>query len=688
MPSLCRLLLGVLLVQARPAEADAFTDAFAIRKADCIMDEAHMGLVNGMATAGVRHSRVGSVDGLWSPPHVSSDFLLEARVGGESIPAVDYTWLPYRIAAQGNVNGLDIAADTVLVDGVRGGLVHVRVHNPGPEDAKIPLAFTAGGTLDKTNVWEFSTTLSKSPARAAETPDGVLWRGKDGVFGVAVAGGAFDGTQWAAPMTVPPGESRETAAAFAIGGEGEVRAALRRILEDPARAHADTAAAWQARMEDLFSKLPRLESDNPALDAWYNRSLLHLLMNRWNLPEMVLQPYYGTGSVRGGCLCEYLWNFGEVWEILPLCDPEAAKAHIRQFLSVDITKHFAFMPLTGEAFGPWYPVNQEKITGLVYWLVKNTGDTAFLSETVNGKTVLDWMVENALVGDDPARPVALIDYGPSNSHLELRRGYPYNHVMPDLNGRRYDTYLRVAELCDTAGKPMPLLRERAVRLKEVLRRELWNPELRWFHFKNGEGVPDTRYTIQLFKLFKSPVLDPDQVEGLLSHLNETEFLSPFGLHSLSKTDVAYDQVDIDNGGGGSCTCFPPQIAERLYKAGHSAPADDLLRRILWWGSRMPYWGDSLVANAADYRKDTPLQCTIDGATAAQAVIFGLFGIEAAMDGSVTIAPKPTTLAGEISLKGVRLRGKHFDVRLKTGGFVVRIGGDEKTAQTGGFLRLD
>ena len=109
----------------------------------------------------------------------------------------------------------------------------------------------------------------------------------------------------------------------------------------------------------------------------------------------------------------------------------------------------------------------------------------------------------------------------------------------------------------------------------------------------------------MFKLFGSGVLDAETDKGLLSHLNEREFLSRYGLHSLSKLDVAYDPVDIDNGGPGSCTSFPPQIAERLYKAGHAGAAEDLISRLLWWGERLPYWGDSIVADQMDYRKDTP-----------------------------------------------------------------------------------
>ncbi len=97
-------------------------------------------------------------------------------------------------------------------------------------------------------------------------------------------------------------------------------------------------------------------------------------------------------------------------------------------------------------------VNQEKLIGLVDQHVRITGETAFLAEVVNGQTVLEHVIQSAMWLDDRSRPVELIDYGPSGAHLEL--GWPganghdapqaYNHVMPDLNGRRYANYLRAA----------------------------------------------------------------------------------------------------------------------------------------------------------------------------------------------------------------------------------------------------
>jgi archaellum component FlaG (FlaF/FlaG flagellin family) len=40
-------------------------------------------------------------------------------------------------------------------------------------------------------------------------------------------------------------------------------------------------------------------------------------------------------------------------------------------------------------------VNQEKIVGLIYYYVKNTGDTAFLQDMVGGKTILDHAIAHA-----------------------------------------------------------------------------------------------------------------------------------------------------------------------------------------------------------------------------------------------------------------------------------------------------
>lgn len=658
-------------------EGEVWRDPFRMEGASSIMAEEHLGIINGQLTAGIAYGSVATVDGLWAPPYVSSDFRLTMNLYGEAVPTAHYTWSPIEVTRGGRIRGIGVNTATVLTS-ARGGILEVTLENGTAQAEEVPVAFAVTGTLDKTDTWEFSRAQSSSEAPASAEGNRLIK--EQGACAIALCCGAPDpewdsaGSQWKCSVAVAPGASTNIYVTFTIGEKADAAARCEALAANPEQALAEARAAYRARVEDLFTKLPKLESKNEALVRFYNRSLVHFVTNRWEVPEFKLHPYYSTGSIRGGCVCDYLWNFGEIWEILPLYDPAADREHIKQFLKTDLTKHFAFMPITGDAFGPWYPVNQEKIIGLIYYYVKNTGDTAFLEESVDGKTILEWAVFHALAGDDPAKPVALIDYGPSNSHLELRRGYPYNHVMPDLNGRRYANYKMAAQLCSFAGQPAPYLAERAYALKKLLKERLWNPEGKWFWFENDAGTKDIRYTVQLFKLFGSGVLDAEETAGLLGHLNETEFLSAQGLHSMSKTDIAYDQVDIDNGGGGICTSFTPQIAERLYKCGHAAAAEELLKRTLWWGARLPYWGDSIVANGIDYRRDTPLQCTVDGVAVAQCVLFGMFGVMAEFDGGILIDPHPPAFAPHSALKGLVVRGVTLDIALEGDAFEVTCGG--------------
>lgn len=666
--------------------ADPAHDPFALDGAGNLLDEAHFGIVNGKLTCGVPYRQIAAINGLWAPPYASSDFQLTVRIAGQSIQTDHYTWHPYHVDRTGSIPGIKIQTVTQLVPGLRGGVLEITLHNSTDEARILPLSISSSGTLDRVDWWEFATSKSKSATTA--TLEGDCLRLVQGPLAVVVK--CSEKATWegqrstgSGSITVPAAGSATCYVSFAMGVAADALAECNKIAAQPAQVIAKARTDYRNRVRDLFQKLPRFASSNPALTRYYNRSLVHFVTNRWDVPEFALHPNYTTGSVNGGCVCNYLWDFGEPWEIFPLYDPAASRTHIQQFVAIDMVSHFSFDPIGAKAWGPWYPVNQEKIVGLIYYYIKNTGDLEFLKTVVNGKTILEHALANALFGDNPDQPIRLIDYGPSNSHLELRRGFPYNHVMPDLNGRRYETYLLAAQLADWAGQPAPQLRERAELLKAELKRELWNPQTRWFDFKDAKGHKDTRYTIQIFKLFGSQVIDAEQEAGLLQHLNsETEFLSEFGLHSLSKTDIAYDQVDIDNGGGGSYTGFPPQIAERLYKSGHPADAENILKRTLWWGDRVPYWGDSFVANHIEYRKDTPLQNTIGGTSGAQCILFGMFGIRAEIDGSLRVDPPPLAIAPQISLQGLQLRGHTLDIDVDGDHYEVREGSRRLTAKVG------
>lgn len=221
-------------------------------------------------------------------------------------------------------------------------------------------------------------------------------------------------SHWEGKVVLLPGQRATHYVAIAMGAKTKSRNICDRLLRDPAKAIEDSRRASQDETKDLLAKLQRLESSARSLVEYYNRSLECLILNRWKVPEFVLNPYYSNGSIKGGCVGLYLWDFGFVPELMPLYDPAVSRGHIKAFLNTDVTKHFAFNPIDGQAFGPWYPVNQEKIILLIYRYVQLTGDAGFLRETVHGKSILDWVLFNATFGDDLSKPAVLVDYGTGN----------------------------------------------------------------------------------------------------------------------------------------------------------------------------------------------------------------------------------------------------------------------------------
>ncbi|MEI6578353.1 MAG: hypothetical protein WCN92_02685 [Eubacteriales bacterium] len=656
---------------------ETYTERFLFGGKENILLEKDFGIVNDRISAGINYSEVACVSGIWSPPYVSSDFLLEMRLFGEKVKTSEYEWYPYAVTIKGEVRGVNITSSTVLVPGQRAIVTEIKLENRTNEAVTMPVKISINGGLDIVEKWDFQRPVGEVETDSSVDKNILIKKTKDCCL---ITGTDLVELTWFAPdaycstgIILAADGNKKFHIIVVLGDRKNTPEDYEKIACDPQKAIRQARKDFEYRAEDLFQKLPEFDASDKRLVSFYNRSLVHYLTNRWRVPEFALNPYYSTGSIKGGCLLSYLWDFSEGWELHPLFDPTALKEHMKQYLKIDITSCFSFDPILGDAVGPWYPVNQEKIIGLIYYYILLTGDAAFLNENVNGKTVLDWAVYHAAFWDKESSEAELYDYGlEGEHHLELRRGYPYNGVMPDLNARRYQGYMWAYELAGIAGRKAQYLCERAEKLKALVKEGLWDSQGKWFDFIS-EGKRDKRYTVQMFKLIGSGILDTEELNGLLSHLTEDEFLSRFGLNSLSKKDQAYDPADIDNGGPGSCSVFPPQIVERLYKAGLPEYAEDILKRILWWGERVPYWGDSFVADHIDYRSDTPLQCTIGGVVGAQMIIFGMFGVSVMQDGNIIFKPNPPSFSRDISLKGLKIKGKAFDITVTGKTFTLSTG---------------
>jgi hypothetical protein len=703
------VIFPLIIISCSPPEIKLI-DKFSIDQAKNIMRPENFGIANGKITTGIECNDLVSIKGIWAPPFVSSDFSFQATINGKPVEQPQYIWRPYYIDRSAKLGeGLLAQTNTLLVPEGRAFIFSLFLKNQEKEKLPIMLAFNVKGTLDKMlddSKWGFSAPQSSTPTVVEEISKNfvTLGQGNQAIFISASKDIIWDNERncFRFDTIIAPGNEIRLFFTFTIGARNEAMNQNNELVANQESAIERAYGVYDQRVAELYRKMPLFESDNASLVHFYDRSMVPFLMNRWDVPEFKLNPFYSTGSVRGGCVGDYLWNVGECPEILSFFDPDATKAHIRQFLETGVKHGFGFCPINGTMLHPdyFYPINQEKVIGLAYHYIRNTGDIAFLNEKIGNGTILDSIVSEALYLDDLTKPIALINYNicdpqhkGGQSHLELRTPIGilnYTHVMPDLNGRRYLNYVLAARLSELVGKPRPDLLERAEELRGELKKQLWDTDKKWFLYKMPDAKPPIaayRYTVQMYYLLGSGVLDQEQESGLLSHLNEDEFLSDYGLHSLAKHDPAYFQPDVDNGGPGACTCFPLNIAKALYIMGKPQLAEDILKRILWWGERMPYWGDSFYADTMRYREETPLQSTIDAVTGAQCIIYGMFGICPDFDGSITINPSLPAFATQISLTGVRLRNQVFDVAVKDDSYKVSCQGKTIEAKIGQVVML-
>ena len=645
--------------------AERMDEAFAIGTPSNRIGAADCGLVNGFATFNGWIESATEVRGFFSPPYYTSTFRLSLGVNGEQIPAQSHLWRPEELQRTGTNAGWRIASRLYPVAGERAGILVAEVENISgmPKDLRVE-CLVSGGVGSKMD-WGFVKPEPPPPSEPSCSDgitvlDGVA---ADAQIAVALPGGVREKTFAA----VKPGERHTFTIPFAIGRKGEAVASVKRIGAAPKAAISRSVTDWQRRVKRLCGRFPELDTDCAELERLYCRSLLHLLLNEWRVPEFKLKPYYATGGMNGGCLCCYLWNFGEVYRLWPMLDPEAAKAHLRTFLRLDLSACYAFDPVRLEALGPYYPVNHEKVLLLAHAYVTETGDKAFLKEPIDGQPVIERLVRSALAHDDLSKDAVLVDYGNGNHHLELRKEFRYDGMLPDMNLRRVVCFRLADELCRVAGyDPKVDLVARADALKKLVRQELWDSKAGWFDNIDTSkgGRRDRRWTMQMFKVlgWGDWAIDDDVENALVRHLmDETEFLGPFGIHSLSKKDIAYDENDVDNGGPGACVSFAPAVIDRLYRSGRVKEAETIFKRLWWLGGALPYWGDSHYADRMDYRRDTPLQNDIQGAALAQTIIFGLFGIEPRIDGSVEVNPHLPEGVNHMNLRGVKLAGRNFDV---------------------------
>ena len=422
----------------------------------------------------------------------------------------------------------------------------------------------------------------------------------------------------------------------------------------------------QEKLKWAYDKLPKLESTNTRLKEYYYRCLLSVLMSRYENPAYINNPFWAVGY----------WPYTISWDtsyssdILAMLEPESLKeAILTDFREVKMKR--TYVSWKGAFWDNLYIQEPFALQIMIEAYLRHTGDYTIFNAKAGEATVWEWLQRwVSELKTNYMNKAGLMDIGYDTQKIIEIRTDGYNHVVPIVNVLTVHLLYRMADwgqaLEDPAGEGY--LKE-AVKLKDLMNKHLWNSRLGWFENLYPDGSKGAIWTNHLFDALGTDYLSGDQVNGLVSHLREGEFLGRFGLYSIARRDsVHWDLIDSDWGGGGQYAGMPGRVSRNLYRQGFPELGWEILKRHMQYLDYFPYLPQNPRTDSPQQdRSSMPVE--ISAGAGMEAIIFGTFGISL-KNNNLIIKPNPHQETGTSSLSGFRFGGKSYDIVTELRSFAV------------------
>ncbi|MFI7066708.1 MGH1-like glycoside hydrolase domain-containing protein [Kribbella sp. NPDC050124] len=424
----------------------------------------------------------------------------------------------------------------------------------------------------------------------------------------------------------------------------------------PAQLAAESRVAAGRRTAQVLARVPRLTAELPELDEYYRRSLASGLVCLWDNPSFATVPFPATSGIDGGALCAYAWDTGGYApHTLSLMLGRGVVDVLEAMVQADLTDHYAIAP-DGAGTGVAYAYSA--------WSLVMLAQAAACHDGITPELVARLHETEARLADRFLTVGELRDYGAQENLLEMR-STGWEHVVASPNAERASSLDSLAGLVDQFGVPLPVdaLRAQAERVREAVRRELWDATAGWFKSRYPDGHTELAYSVQAFDVLRAGVCTPSMTKAMLAQLRDGAFLAEYGVSSVSAEDrTHYELGDLDWSGGGAYTGEAPQLALTLWEQGEPRLAWDVLRRVLWMGRHFAYFPQDHFCDRPAVQQRGRRTNVIAGLTGTEAVILGLAGLRPQVNGALNLEP-PTWLPTALELRGLVYRGREIDLAL-------------------------
>ena len=475
-------------------------------------------------------------------------------------------------------------------------------------------------------------------------------------------------------ITLPPGDYVTSYFAVRFYKTGQKRP---EVTQTDIRQRMEKAdQVTREKLNWAYENVPKLESTNAKLQEYYYRCLLSVLMSRYENPNYITNPFWAVGY----------WPFTISWDnsyssdILAMLDPESLKeAILTDFREVKMKR--TYVSWKGAFWDNLYIQEPFALQLMIEAYVRHTSDYTIFNQKAGESTVWEWMQRWIKeLQTNYTNKNGLIDVGYNTEKIIEIRTDGYNHIVPITNILTVHLLYRMSEWAGILkDKNKDIYYKEAEKLKSLINDRLWNDSRGWFENLYPDGSKEAIWTNHLFDALGTDYISASQVNKLVSHLREGEFLGKFGLYSIARKDtVHWDLIDSDWGGGGQYAGAPGRLSRYLYRQGFPEMGWNILQRHMGYIEYFPY----LPQNP---RTDAPIQdrssmpVEISAGAGMEAIIFGIFGIKIERN-RLTIQPNTHEELGPTILRNFKCRGKSYNIRLSLNNFSVYQDGELVTTK--------
>jgi hypothetical protein len=604
---------------------------------------------------------------------------------------VAYTWYPHRILRETVVEGIRFRTQTYLPAKQRAAAELIEVTNESRERREISLGFDlrAGVTVKREKPW-FANSAAEvdNKLTPSESHGCVIFEAQHSravsVQGVAPHPARIkQGRMLVYDFALNPRESRTFHYLNLLGEDGDAtldaydhqQANFAGLLEEnEERFSSVLRSAFTPGNSEFSGHLPQLATRNRDLWRLYHTGFTNLLINRRVPPES----FYGLTYVTIPRVCptlSFIWDAMLTSLSLALLDPQALRRLIENWMVQDMHAHLATDYLTGQGVGPWYAVNDMGILRCAHGYLRVTGDFAWLDKNVEGKTVLEHLVDHALFWKKlDSFGHGLADYGNLDDLLEVVSTWV--HEVPAMNAGNVYGMRFVASLLERRGDARAAqLRSEATELAARINRLLYVEGKGWWKCGQPDGTfTEVRHCYDLLTVLDMMFDDlSEKQKREMSHFFWSELHTPLWMHALSPGDAdATWNLRADHSWLGAYTAWPSMTAKGLYRIDPSAKVAAWVKGLAKSANQGPF-GQAHIAetifppeNGGAFK--CPLEqpygndwCCVSGGSFMDLVIDSIFGAEFTLYDGLQVEPRLVDFDPAAELRNLNYQGKNYIV---------------------------